>query len=903
MIGTTINHYRILEKIGSGGMGEIYLAEDVKLSRRVALKVLPAEFAASPDRLGRFEREAKAIAALNHPNIVTIHSIEQSDPGDGAAEAAAGKPLHFLTMELVTGKPLSAVIPKGGLELGRLLDLGLAMTEAMTAAHEKGITHRDLKPDNIMIGDDGRLKILDFGLAKLKEDATPAPDGSELPTQAVQTEDGRILGTVAYMAPEQAEGKPVDPRSDVFSMGVLLYEMATGERPFKGDTRISIISSIMRDTPTSVTELNRALPRHLGRIVKRCLSKEPNRRYSSARDLHNDLLELKEEIDSGELMAPSTAHPIARTNTGRWIGLAGAAIIVTLASVLAFVLFRPGGTQAPPATAPIEATITRITSEAGMETSPSISPDGRIVVYSSNIDGNWDIFLRRVEGEKVVNLTGDSSEDDYQPAFAPDGERIAFRSDRAGGGIFVMGGMGESVTRLTDGGFDPAWSPDGTEVLYATEGAFDPRNRGAISRLLAVDVGSRETRVVFDSQDAVQPAWSPHGHRIAYWGLLEGSGQRDIWTIPAAGGEPLAVTEDAATDWNPIWSPDGRFLYFSSDRGGSFNIWRVPIDEESGRVTGELQSVTTGSTDSGNLSISADGKRIAYFENNSSNNLQKVSFDPVEGKVIGEPAWVTRGSIMMFEVAMSPDEEWIAYYLNESRENLLLARTDGGGRRQLTDDDHKDRDPSWSPDGQQIVFFSDRTGKYELWTIQADGRGLRQLTDNPESAVVSPTWAPDDSRIGAYFEAGYAFVDPDLPPSEQQPDPLPAWNGTAGIIGVAAWSPDGAWLAVNFASVAPDGFQNEGFGVYSFESGEYTLLLEKNEPEGGFSALWLSDNRRLLVANEKKIYLVDRETREYRQIYELQSDELDLTLLSADDRTLYWMRENLDGDVWMLEIE
>jgi serine/threonine protein kinase len=254
MIGKNLAHYRIIEKLGAGGMGEVYVAEDTKIGRQVALKVLPPEMATG-ERLMRFEREAKAVATLDHPNIVTIHSVEEAEG------------IHFYTMQLVKGKTLTELLPKKGLPLSKLLEIAIPLADAVSVAHEQGITHRDIKPDNLMLGGAGRLKILDFGLAKLKQEYADEVPGSELPTEH-RTEEGRILGTVAYMSPEQAEGKTVDHRSDIFSIGILLYEMATGERPFQGDTKASIMSSILKDTPQSVTQVNPNLPRDLGRIIQ-----------------------------------------------------------------------------------------------------------------------------------------------------------------------------------------------------------------------------------------------------------------------------------------------------------------------------------------------------------------------------------------------------------------------------------------------------------------------------------------------------------------------------------------------------------------------------------------------------------------------------------------------------------
>ena len=379
-------------------MGDVYLAEDTRLKRQVALKFLSSDVATDRSRLERFEREAQVVAALNHPNIVTVHAIERDE---GAL---------FMAMEYLEGKTLAEAIPRGGLPLTRLLALATQIVDALVAAHGRGVVHRDLKPGNVMVLAGDRVKVLDFGLAKLRD----AADAATLPTQEL-TGEGRIVGTVAYMSPEQAEGKPVDERSDIFAMGVMLYEMATGERPFKGDTSLSVLSSILRDTPRAVTELNAGLPRDVWRVVRHCLAKDPDRRYQTAKDLRNDLDELAQSLSSGELAAVTVA-PAAQRSPWRMRAALAVALLALLGALAAWQLRQPASqANASPPTL----LHSPLTQKEGLEQWPSVSPDGKWVVYVA--DG--DIHLQSVSGQTAINLTPGSPSDETQPAFSPDGER------------------------------------------------------------------------------------------------------------------------------------------------------------------------------------------------------------------------------------------------------------------------------------------------------------------------------------------------------------------------------------------------------------------------------------------------------------------------------------------------
>jgi serine/threonine protein kinase/Tfp pilus assembly protein PilF len=334
MIGTNLSHYRITATLGIGGMGEVYRAEDTKLGRQVALKILPAAMAANRERLERFQREAKVVASLNHPNIVTIYSVEEADG------------VHFLTMELVEGQDLEILLPADGFPISRIFDIAVPLADALATAHERGIVHRDLKPANIMLNDDGRLKVLDFGLAKLGlKSSVPLSDQDETalaPTSATLTGDGTILGTTAYMPPEQLEGRPVDHRADIFSFGVVLYELATGRRPFQGGSSIALASSILRDTPPPITDIKRELPRHLGRIIETCLEKDPERRYQSAKELRNALESFKRETESG-LSSSIQSEPSAPVTSRQSKTTAVIAAAIVVALVALFFLLRSQG--------------------------------------------------------------------------------------------------------------------------------------------------------------------------------------------------------------------------------------------------------------------------------------------------------------------------------------------------------------------------------------------------------------------------------------------------------------------------------------------------------------------------------------------------------------------------------
>jgi serine/threonine protein kinase/WD40 repeat protein len=889
MIGTTLKHYRIVRILGHGGMGDVYAAEDLELRRLVALKTLPPETASDPDRLHRFRREAQAVAALNHPNIVTLYGVEEADG------------VHFLTMELVEGRTLGDLIPSGGMPVRQLLHIAVPLADAVRAAHERGVVHRDLKPANVMVNAEGRVKVLDFGLAKSVRSSDARSD-SEAATATQLTAQFQVVGTAAYMSPEQAQGRAVDARSDVFSLGVVLYEMATGVRPFVGDSVVAVMSAIMRDTPPPPSEINGDVPVELDRAIRRCLAKEPDRRYQTATDLRNDLEDLQRQIDSGQGLSVRRTGSWRRRATRwlrpRWRFAAIAAVILVGAGAAAAVYWRPSWFRGA-SSAPSHFEFTQLTTRPGVEWFPSISPDGEWVVYAGEASGHRHIFMQSVGGQKSYDISGvDSAGDDDQPAFSPDGNRLAFRSTREGGGLFVMGRTGERIKKVSSRGFKPAWSPDGKRLAFTIENVeLNPQNSLMLSELWTVDVESEEARVLY-ARDAAMPSWSPNDRRIAFTSRIGPPLQVDVWTIPASGGKPTPVTSDSATDWNPIWAPDGRYLYFSSDRDGSMNLWRVRIDESSGRTLGEPEPLRVPGSLAAHASLSADGRRLVYTAAQLTNNIQRLAFDPAAGAVRGEPSGVTSGSQRFSSPDPSPDGRWVVFYsLERPNGDLYLSRPDGTELHQLTSDPAIDRVPRWAPDGQWVACFSTRSGPgpSQLWKIRPDGSGLQQMTQEGASYFA---WAPDGSRIAAYGGSlaandGVWVFDPNRMWKAQKPEFLTRPLGDPGArFFVNSWSPDGTRLVGEVQGTVT------GILMYRLATRVYERLADFGE-----WPVFLPDDRHVLfVAGQHAFYVLDTRTKQIRKVHSEPRDVIGPPRLTRDGTAMYFSQRHTEADIWLVAL-
>jgi hypothetical protein len=676
--GTRLGPYEILSPLGAGGMGEVYRARDTRLDRDVAIKVLSPSLAESPEALARFEREAKAVAALSHANVVALYDFGQTEGT-----------LYAVT-ELLEGETLRSRLVEGALPARKAVEIAVQITQGLAAAHDKGIAHRDLKPENVFLTKAGPAKILDFGLARQAAFLASVGD-THSPTVARATDPGTVLGTVGYMSPEQVRGKLADHRSDIFSFGSVLYEMLSGRRAFEGESPAETMASIARNDPPELSRLQPGVPPGLERVVDHCLEKNPEDRFQSARDLAFDLLSLS------SISVPQQAQRIPEGGRRRrWLAIGVGATCLAIGAVGGALWANRGRVRvASPATVHFRP----LTDATGEMSSPRLSPDGQTLLYVSRATGNADIYSVRVGGRNAVNLTADSKDDDWGPAFSSDGRQIAFRSERAGGGIFVMGATGESVRRLTDFGYDPAWSPDGTQIVVATEGIRQIGDRLDVSALWVVRVADGSKRLLTKG-DAVQPAWSPDGVRIAFWSFNPAPGsavKRLLHSVPASGPVDRGAETVADDAIEPAWSGDGRYLYYSSDRSGPVSIWRVAIDSRTGRATGRPEPLSVPARIATRPTISRQGS-LAYASRSVTTSIRRLSFDARRGEVVGAPEELWSSPQALSAARLSPNGASIVLQRDAGMglpEDILLTKLDGSGLRLLTDDPFVDRNPSF----------------------------------------------------------------------------------------------------------------------------------------------------------------------------------------------------------------
>ena len=727
MIGSKLGHYEVIEKLGEGGMGMVFKARDSSLGRLAAVKVLPAKLNALQEARKRFVQEAQAASALNHPNIVTIYEIARDAGQD------------YIAMELVQGAPLSQLIGRTGLAVREAVALAAQIAAALEAAHAAGIVHRDLKPGNVMVTLEGAVKVLDFGLAKL---VSESPSGADDITRTIvaadapMTTEGSIVGTVCYMSPEQAEGRKVDHRSDIFSFGALFYEMLTGRRAFHGDSAVSTMAAILTRDPEPAEGIAPAVPHELSRIVARCLRKQPAKRWQSMGDIKLALEEFGQDYDSGRSSA--AIAPAAVTVTpprgGQWTLAALAAVAgLALGAGAMWILGREGMVPVAPQE---RWRMQRLTSDTGATLSGTMSPDGKLVAYSSDRanEGSFDIWVQQVAGGDPVRLTQGLG-NCYEAVFSPDGSQLVFRCDSAGGGVYTVATLGGTPRRVADGQ-DPQFSPDGARIAYLPNGEYAGVGADAVILIIPAQGGAAK-EVKVKGRIYGRTVWTADGQGF----IFMGNGMS-----PPKGFDWQYVSEDGKTQrllgaWPHVveispngavpWSRTGKDILFNNWHADGANVFRMPLNESTHEVMGAPEAITVGPGFNFKPSASADGRRIVFGNGTTvASNLWSVDVEQGSGKVTGRRVKLTEGLEKRAGLQPSADGRTVVYLaqLGTTTEVRLKDLTTGKETRLAAGT--QGTTAAISPDGKQVAYHAPSQGSNPVFVVASNGGAPRKVCDS-----------------------------------------------------------------------------------------------------------------------------------------------------------------------------
>lgn len=862
----TILHYKILEKLGEGGMGIVYKALDTKLNREVAIKFLLHHITPTEEERERFKIEAQAAAVLNHPNIATIHATEEVD-GE-----------TFIVMEYIKGLELKDIITSNFPQVTNLrevLDYATQIAEGLQAAHEEGVIHRDIKSANIMITEKDQVKIMDFGLAKLI-------GGAEL------TKKHSTLGTAAYMSPEQARGEKIDHRTDIWSFGVMLYEMLSGQLPFKGENDSAVLYSIMNDEPVPIKITRKDVPIELEQAIHNCLEKKRDDRYPSIVQLLADLKQIKKAFDSDgrvEVNVQPTNKVKISKRVASFVFTAAALGLIFILVTIGLNIFK---TRTPEPR--IVQTSQLTTSTTIYEMSPALSPDGSRIAYFSDETGNLDIWVQQLASGDKINLTKDYQGKDVLPVWSPDGYSIAFVSDRDGGGIFIMSEYGGLVRQIVaqsvkekeiHGGF--SWSPDGKRLAYMIGPVIE-------GRMYSVAIsGGTPTEIPLPEPGFHGPTWSHDGKRLVYTSV------KQIWTLSLDGSNPIPVFDDLAPQL-PIWSSDGKRIFFKRKTSGENpDIWWIPVDRI-GKPVSTAKQLTVGAM-AYTFSLAGDGSRIAYSGGSGyRNNIWCLPIDTRRTLSMADAKQITFEEQNIGGLVLSPDGEWFAFNSNrgERWNNIWIIDKNGKGLRRVTADstnagnaswspDGKrltivrrdfpgsqadiymisinsslstalaphpadDNAPSWSPEGKEIVFSSNRGGNYDLWMVPVSGGEPRQLM-NHQANEGRPKWSPDGKLIGFLSDRSGAYELYIMQYNTNNVRKLTHLGSTNWFD--YTWSLDGKVIYLNYATGSDS--DTRILAAINVSSGAMHRILEAKVPLTGIGWSVATDGEMLYFVGKKNI--------------------------------------------------
>jgi eukaryotic-like serine/threonine-protein kinase len=844
MSGQTVSHYRILEKLGAGGMGVVYKAEDTKLGRFVALKFLPDHVAEDTQAYQRFLREARAAAALNHPNICTIHEIGEHE----------GKP--FIAMEFLEGHPLNRLIEGNPLRINTLLDLAIQTAEGLDAAHSNGIVHRDIKPANIFVTARGQVKILDFGLAKLQGPGVgiqgsgekartpgPRPPTPDAPTATVDPEHltipGVAMGTVAYMSPEQARGEDLDARTDLFSFGAALYEMATGRLPFQGNTPAAIFGAILHQVPESPLHLNAGLPPKLDEIVSKALEKDRDLRYQHAADVRTDLKRLKRDTESGRAGAAAAAvqaavppsETLQQTAAGRSSWLKWATAGATAAAIVVVALTLLLRSPVPP---PRVLGTSQLTNDGRLKTSAigdipqTILTDGSRI-YFVQISMGMSLFQVSVQGGESVPISVTTP---FYGLFhiSPNRPELLIAGpppSQTTAGVWLLplpGGQARRLGELTAS--DASWSPNGDQICYT---------RGK-DLFLARSDGSNSRKLTSVSGNPFWPRFSPGGGVVRFSVLDPKLNTRSLWEVRADG----TGLRELLPEWNSPsfeccgnWTPEGKYYVFQSTRNGSTGLWAIREKAHFWeKVRSEPTPLAIGQMDALAPTPSNDGRRLFFLGAVARGEL--VRYDPKSNQLTPYLSGLSAEG-----VSFSRDGQWVAY-IAFPEGTLWRSKTDGSERLQLTFRPLEVGLPTWSPDGTKIAFAARPPGKlWGIYTVAAAGGTPEQLLSS-DYDVLDPTWSADGSLLafGRRAETIRTSNESAIFILNLQTRKVTALPASARLYS-PRWSPDGHYLLALTADY-------QKLVLYSFTTGKWEEEVTKVPPS---YPNWSKDGRYVYFNN------------------------------------------------------
>ena len=845
MIGSTLSHYKIIEKLGQGGMGEVYLAEDSRLDRKVALKILPEHLSDRAELRERFEREARAVSSLNHPHICTLHDIGEQDG------------IHFLVMEHLVGETLEARLAKGPLPLEQTLEYAIQIADALDKAHRQGVVHRDLKPGNIMLVKSG-AKLLDFGLAKLQATDTPT-NLSALPTEQTNlTAEGTILGTLQYMAPEQLEGKEADSRTDIFAFGAVVYEMATGKKAFEGKSQASLIAAILKDDPPAMSELQPMTTPLLDRVVKRCLAKVPDERWQTASDLTAELKWITE---------PAAVSPIGQTLTGRpsrWrrtmtlglVALAGATIGVAIWSLMAPPVSPPARLKqlviSLPSTAPVAVETWR--------PAVALSPDGTRLVYVANRGGKRQLYLRQIDRLEATPIPG--TEGGLSPFFSPNGEAVGFFVGYKLKQVSVSGGVSQTLAFVPPVTRGASWGPDDT-IIFAGEPDTGLSRISAIRNTLPPDAFSDVSAISLMGQILTTPD-STEGEFSHRWPQFLPGGKAVLFTIDTGGsfdearigvlsletGKTKVLLEGGT---GARYLPTGHIVF---GRAGS--LLAVPFDLERLERTGDPVTVVEGILmepgGAAHFTFSDDGS-LAYVPGGVLVPERKLVWVNRQGEVEPLPAEPRE----YMSPSLSPDGRQVAVTIREgSNYDIWISDVARGSLTRLTSHPREDLSPIWTPDSAQVTFMSEMSDPVPtLWWRPADGSGPQELLlERTTVGARRPTsWSPDGQTLAftQLFRSETDSSDILMLPREGEQEPW-AFLKTEFEESGAMFSPDGRWLAYESNETGRDEIYVQPFSATG-SGGKLPVSVS-----GGTEPVWPRNSRDLFYRNGDKMMAVAIET-------------------------------------------